>query len=97
MANEWISEGLARFIRQNIASIGQLEVLLLLFEKPAKSWSAGEIGQKLRTSTDASILHLKRLANNRLVQLEAGPGPETYTFDMRSPQNIEYVKELSKL
>ncbi|HTU68941.1 MAG TPA: hypothetical protein VMF11_01355 [Candidatus Baltobacteraceae bacterium] len=64
------SPALLAFIRDNIISVEQIRVLLLLSDDPQRSWTAQEISATL-TSTRRSILHrLSLLVARGLVKRE---------------------------
>jgi hypothetical protein len=70
----------ARFLSEHIESVEAVNVLLLLFEQPARAWSADEVGRESRTNEFSAELHLRALADKRLLRVSPGP-PVTYQAD----------------
>jgi hypothetical protein len=64
-------EDMRRFVVENIDSVEQLEVLLLLRADPAREWDAAAVSQALCTSLESVT---KRLAGLRAQGLLAGSG-----------------------
>jgi hypothetical protein len=57
-----------RFILQHIGSVEMLNVLMLLFREPDRTWTATEIGNELRTNEWSADLQLQALAARQLVR-----------------------------
>ena len=72
-----LSPDLMRFIRRNISSVEQLEILLLLFEEPEREWSAEGISEHLRSSLTSVTKRLGDLERRQLVERTSG---ETYRY-----------------
>ena len=68
MSTERFSKEFSDFVRDNIISVEQIHVLLLLHEHPESSFSASDLSAAL-SSTPRSVLHrLNVLLNRRLVE-----------------------------
>lgn len=61
MSNGEITTDIERFIYDNINSVEQLEVLLLVAAPPQKEWSAVEVSQKLYRQPDSVATRLEDL------------------------------------
>jgi len=59
VSDDGISNEVKTFIRQNISSIEQLEVLLLLHRDPSREWTASELSRELYVSPEAAVNRLK--------------------------------------
>lgn len=76
-----LSDALKRFLRRNFSSVEELEIVLLLFSEPQRSWSSEEISTQLRGSLTSVKKRLERLARKQLVAADGGrwryrPGDE---------------------
>lgn len=65
-----ISDAVREFLCDNINSVEQLEILLLLRDSQEKSWSAAEISRLLFTSEISVAARLRDLANKNLVEIQ---------------------------
>jgi DNA-binding transcriptional ArsR family regulator len=64
-----ISDAVREFLGDNINSVEQLEILLLLRDSQDKSWTAAEISRLLFTSEISVGGRLRDLANKGLVEI----------------------------
>ena len=71
MSNGEITTDIERFIHDNINSVEQLEVLLLLFSPPQKEWSAVEASQKLCRQPDSVAARLEDLRDRGILSVRA--------------------------
>ena len=55
------------FITENLDSIGQLEVLLLIYSNPDKKWNAATISEEMRSSENSAQQHLDYLCSRGLI------------------------------
>ena len=85
-----LSLGLQRFVRRNIVSVEQLEILLLLFDDPAKGWRADEISRRLRSSMTSVAKRLGDLSRRRLIVEENGN--YCYVCDDRIDEQLEELR-----
>jgi hypothetical protein len=85
-----------RFLKDNIQSISQLELLLLLFQHRQRAWSVSEAAKAQYTAeamTQAALESLRRLG---LVSSSGDPDPQ-YQYAPDSPELDQLVTELSQL
>jgi hypothetical protein len=61
-----------RFIEARIDSIEQLEIVLLLYRYPERSWTARDIADTLRLSPRAAARDLEMLARRNLLDVRLG-------------------------
>jgi hypothetical protein len=89
-------EDVTRFVRENVTSVGQLEVLLTLAGNPDRSWNASEVSRELYTTTHAADYWLADLCMRGLLTAIPGP-PLEYRFAPRNPTHARLVTELDGL
>jgi hypothetical protein len=82
-----IPDDVQKFINDHINSLEQLEVLLLLKNNAAKSWTADEVSRGLFTSPESAAGRLKDLAARGFL-VEAGT-PPAYTY--QPPPDVHAV------
>jgi hypothetical protein len=93
MAN--LSNDLERFIQQEVRSIEQLEVLLLLCSKREKWWSEAEVFAVIRSSLPSVADRLAELsAAGFLERLEQQT--LTYRYAPNTPDRIRLIDELEE-
>lgn len=88
-----LPEDIVKFLRSNVRSVEQLEVLLLLYREPDRWWEPAEIAQSLYASVDSVARSVQRLASNRLAEARGEPAT-TFRFH---PKASERVAELARL
>jgi hypothetical protein len=71
------------FVFQNLDSVEQLEILLLLHSEPSKTWSIDAISDQLRSNPNSVRTRLKLLLEQRHVLLEKDLN--TYQYQLRDP------------
>jgi len=69
LSNGEITTDIERFIHDNINSIEQLEVLLLVAAPPQKEWSAVEASQKLYRQPDSVATRLEDLRDRGILSV----------------------------
>jgi hypothetical protein len=79
-----ISEALAAFIREHIASVEHLEILLLLFRDRERYWTAAQAAHQLRLEPSATARRLEQLSG-RFLDVRVAAEPQ-FRFD---PRNAE--------
>jgi hypothetical protein len=62
---------LKSFIRDNIDSIEQIEVLLLMRENKEKYWNAMEVSKELRSAPESVSKRLNKLYDRKLVEIRS--------------------------
>ena len=70
-----VSESLATFLQQRLASIEQIEIVLLLREDRARVWSATEVAQALKMAPESAAMRLFLLASSGLLLFEPSGMP----------------------
>jgi predicted ArsR family transcriptional regulator len=83
-----------RFLESHIDSIEKLEVLLLLRNQPARTWTAGGVAQELRIMEASAQGRMEDLCARGLVSCEGGT-PPTYRFAPTSSEDSQAVTELA--
>lgn len=86
MSSGPLSSGLERFIRENIHSIEQLEILLLLLKSAGREWSPQEISQHLYRQPESVAARLEELRQRGLVNQGAG-SPPRYSYNSATSQD----------
>lgn len=76
MADDGISAEVKAFIREHIASVEQLEVLLLLFRDPAKEWDAASLSKELYISPESAASRLDDFHARNLAARTGDPAPK---------------------
>lgn len=78
-------------LARHIASVEELEILLLLFQEPGKAWTAESIYQIVKSSRDSVGQVLQKFVSAGLV---ADSQPEGYRFSTQTDAAL--VGELSR-
>jgi hypothetical protein len=77
------TDPVARFLRDHITSVAQLEILLMLQTNPQQTWSPAKIANELRADSAGAAQQLKLLEQHQLVKVnEAG----AYYFAPATPE-----------
>ncbi|MGH6876484.1 MAG: hypothetical protein ACREHV_03785 [Rhizomicrobium sp.] len=84
-------EEVLAFVRDTIASVWELELLLLLSRSPDRRWTAKEIDRELRASETVVNAVLRRL---RAAEIAAEPAEEQFQYRPVSPRTHEIVQAL---
>jgi hypothetical protein len=84
-----------QFIADNIDSIAQLELLLLLRSQPAKSWTADEAASALYAAPDVIALQLADLQSKHL--LAAGSQESSVAYRPQTGELAHLVDRLAEL
>ena len=85
-----IPENVRSFILGHIGSVEMLNVLMLLFKQPDRTWTANEIGQELRTNEWSADLQLQALAARQLVRASTDRPPR-YHADRQHATEVASV------
>jgi hypothetical protein len=83
VADEGVSDQVKQFISNYIASVAQLEILLLLHINPKQKWSSAEIARELRIEPAGAQVQLNALAASGLVKQDPA---DSYQFAPQSPE-----------
>lgn len=91
-----IPDDVARFIRERIRSVGQLEVLLLLHRASDRWWSPDEVNGELRSSLHSALQCLEELRDARLLE-ERSAGGRAFRFHPAAADATPTVERLSEV
>ncbi len=91
---EAFPEDVRQFIVENINSVEQLEVLLLLREHRDEFWAPEGVGKALCTAPAAALLRLTDLRGCRLVAPKEG-GEQLYRYEPGTPERDALVGRLA--
>ncbi len=89
-----LPEGVRRLIAEHIDSVEQLEILLLLYQHPERSWTAEAVARELRVSAFSAGDRLKEMARAAILSHLEGSAVE-YRYAPESPQMAEAVAGLA--
>lgn len=84
------SEELQRFIRENLRSLWEIELLLLVSRDRGRSWSADEINSELRASRPLVANILATFKDKGLVREDGG----RFSFEPATAELAAAVEEL---
>lgn len=87
------SDELKFYISRHIETLGQLEVLLLLYRTPTRSWRATEITQELRGTRESTLRWLGMWRTLGMVVSDK----EHFRFQPSSPEQLRFVEGLAQL
>ena len=93
MTRQNISEGLKRFLREQIQTVFRLEVLLLLHRNRARSFTAADVAQELGFDTDLARQQLTKLVNLDLVEENAEQ--DNYNYGPQNPAVRSMIDQLA--
>ena len=91
MATPALPEHLVRFIRRDIHSVLQLEILLLIRERGGQ-WTSPSVAHELRITDQSASLHLRDLLLRGLL---GSPSDGVYAFAPKTPELQGLVDELA--
>lgn len=83
-----------RLIAEDIDSVEQLEILLLLFQHPERTWTAESVARELRVSALSAGERLEDLTYDGLVVRVDGSEGE-YRYGPETPSRDEAVRGLA--
>lgn len=86
MNNGEITKEIEKFIHDNINSVEQLEVLLLIAAAPQRGWSALDVSQKLHRPPESVAMRLADLQKRGFLSVEPEPRP-VYHYACDARQN----------
>jgi hypothetical protein len=90
-----LDDRLQRFIVENIASVAQLEVLLLLKQHPDRAWNAEDVARALYTGPTLIAAELADWAARGLLVAQSEQ-PGHYRYAPRSQELVETVNDLAE-
>jgi hypothetical protein len=85
-----LPDDVRRFILRHIGSVEMLNVLILLFKLPDRTWTANEVGTELRTNEWSADLQLQALAGRQLVRCSTDT-PPSYQADRQYATEVATV------
>lgn len=94
MADAELSPDLHRFIARHIESVEKLEILLLFFRDPAKSWHPTEIFQIIQSSPASVNQKIGELVADGFVTRQKG---DTFQFQLKSQTRVAALDEAYRL
>ena len=94
MAETGISAQVRNFLAAHVESVLELEVLLLLRERPDRSWTAAELAQDLKIDVTWAGAQLAKLAGDKILQPDnANIGQ--YRYAPASPEMDAVIGEVA--
>jgi hypothetical protein len=90
-----LSEPLAALLQQKLASIEQIEIVLLLRGDRARAWSASEVAESLQMPPEAAAMRLFLLASAGLISFEPAGLPK-YRYLAGDAVTEELMGELAE-
>lgn len=90
-----VAPELRQFIAENISSVLQLEILLLLQTNRAQTWTAAALAQELRVELAGAKQTLVILADRGLIEAIGG-GTDEYHYAPRSPEQERMATALAQ-
>jgi hypothetical protein len=91
-----LSDQLRGFIREQIASVEQVEVLLLLYRSSPREWSGVAVGRELRIDPVSAARRLADFQERGLVSVRATDEALVYWYEGSSPSNDRMIAELDR-
>lgn len=91
-----IPEDIIEFINARIASVVQLEVLLLLHAEQGKQWTADELAEQLRIEPAWAAGQLESLCNDGLLVCQPA-AVLVYRYQPRTPELAAMVDALARI
>lgn len=91
-----VSEPLKLLIQQRLPSIEQIEIVLLLHDDPARSWSALEVATELGMPPESAAMRLFLLASGGILLFEPSGVPR-YRYGGGDAEIDALVAELAEV
>ena len=91
-----IPEDVRRFIVDNINSVEQLEVLLLLKRHPEQAWKAEAVSQALSSQPLAALMRLSDLCDRGFLTVTAAPD-KLFRYAPARPEWDQLVEQLAQV
>jgi hypothetical protein len=92
VSDSGFSEELERFIKEQIRSLEQLEILLLLSSAPDKKWTEQAVYEVIKSSRSSVAARLNELVSQKLLSTETAA---VFTFSPESETVKRLVQELA--
>lgn len=96
MPNHRISDPLQAFLQQRLASIEQIEIVLLLMGDASRAWTAPEVASALGMPPEAAAMRLFLLASSGLIAFEAAGVPR-YRYVASDADTDALLRELAEV
>lgn len=90
-----ISPELHTFLQQRLASVEQIDVVLLLMDEPERSWTTAEVAKALRAAPEAIGMRLFLLAASALIISEAAAVPR-FRYASKDREQDRLLRELAR-
>jgi DNA-binding transcriptional ArsR family regulator len=87
---------ITNFVRGRIRSVTQLEILLLLFKHPDRTWSGSEVNAALSNSETSIRAHLEKLVDTGLVAAQRQGDSVLYRFNKENEKGRGTMAELAE-
>ena len=94
MAETGISAQVRNFLAAHVESVLELEVLLLLRERPDRSWTAAELAQDLKIDVTWAGAQLAKLAGDKILQPDSANIGQ-YRYAPASPEMDAVIGEVA--
>jgi hypothetical protein len=91
-----LSDELREFIREHIASVEQVEVLLLLYRSSPREWSAVGVGRELRIDPVSAARRLADFQERGLISVRATDEALAFWYEGSSPSDDRMIAELDR-
>jgi hypothetical protein len=85
------------FIRRHIRSVEQLEILLLLFAHPERTWTAEAVFAEVRSNLDSVARRMDEMSAEGLLEADASAAVRTYRYHPATAELAKGVEDLSTL
>jgi len=83
-----------KFVFDYIDSVEQLEILLLLSQRPGEAWTAETVSREMRSNAHSTELRLRRLQSQDLLTEEP---PGHFRFSASDPGILQTIQDLSSV
>jgi hypothetical protein len=95
MADDFPAD-IQQFVAQNIESLAQLEILMLLRQQPQREWDPAEVARLLYTAVEMCASQLADLARRGFLLCTPAPNPR-YRYQPASEELSQSVDRLAAL
>jgi hypothetical protein len=92
MTDPGIPPAVVRFLTDHIASVAQLEILILMHGRADEDQTPESVARELRVDAAWAATELEHLVTSGVLAVRAGPVP-AYRFAPRTPELAHAVKE----
>jgi hypothetical protein len=89
-----LADVVARDVDLYVDSLDSLEVVMLVFREPDRSWSPEQVAQRLRISTRVARRELERM-RSRSIARAAGEDASRTQFDSSDPDRVAAIARIS--